>query len=175
MHRFSTPCGDAVRVACPDLHDAREFTLTDGIFPGNVVLAQGTDGNLYGTTSENGPKRYGSFFGVTPGGVLAVPYGFDGSHGRAPFAGVILARDGNFYGTTQEGGANNGAPPRGTIFKITPGGALSWTADLPECPPSVHFRPFTCQGCSVELDGQAGSSYSKLSSLSLSASLSARL
>ena len=125
LHRFSTPCGDAVRVACPDLHDAREFTLTDGIFPGNVVLAQGTDGNLYGTTSENGPKRYGSFFGVTPGGVLAVPYGFDGSHGRAPFAGVILARDGNFYGTTQEGGANNGAPHRGTIFKITPGGALT--------------------------------------------------
>ena len=128
------------------------FTPAEGIFPGYVELSQGTDGNLYGTTSENGPKRYGSFFGVTPGGALTVRYGFDGSHGRAPFAGVILARDGNFYGTTEEGGANNGAPHRGTIFKITPGGALTILHTFDTTDGTIPYAPLV-QAMDGELYG----------------------
>ena len=41
--------------------------------------------------------------------------------GSAPYAGLVLGRDGNFYGTTESGGANG----EGTVFKITPRGALT--------------------------------------------------
>ena len=42
-------------------------------------------------------------------------------NGIHPEAGLALGPDGNFYGTTRDGGSNN----LGTIFKITPSGALT--------------------------------------------------
>jgi uncharacterized repeat protein (TIGR03803 family) len=47
---------------------------------------------------------------------------FGGSNGSSPFAGLVQGFDGNFYGTTYYGGASN---DDGTIFKITPTGALT--------------------------------------------------
>jgi uncharacterized repeat protein (TIGR03803 family) len=41
--------------------------------------------------------------------------------GTLPWAGVVLATNGYFYGTTSAGGANGW----GTVFKMTPGGALT--------------------------------------------------
>ena len=41
--------------------------------------------------------------------------------GRYPYAGLVQGTDGNFYGTTSKGGANN----HGSVFKITPTGALT--------------------------------------------------
>jgi uncharacterized repeat protein (TIGR03803 family) len=91
----------------------------DGLEP-FAGLIQATDGNFYGTTSENG----GTVFKITPGGKLTtiytfcrLPYCADGS---APYAGLVQATDGNFYGTTQSGGANS----LGTVFKVISGGAL---------------------------------------------------
>src|SRR5271154_5888577 len=43
---------------------------------------------------------------------------FDGSQ---PYAGLALGSDGNFYGTCFDGGSND----LGSVFKITPGGALT--------------------------------------------------
>jgi uncharacterized repeat protein (TIGR03803 family) len=40
--------------------------------------------------------------------------------GSLPHAGPVQGTDGNFYGTTSQGG-----PSYGTVFKITPGGALT--------------------------------------------------
>ena len=41
-------------------------------------------------------------------------------------AGLIYASDGNFYGTTSVGGAaDRDAIPSGTVFRMTPGGALT--------------------------------------------------
>ncbi len=48
-------------------------------------------------------------------------YSFGGSDGSGPWAGLIQATDGNFYGTTTQGGAYGD----GTVFKITPSGALT--------------------------------------------------
>jgi uncharacterized repeat protein (TIGR03803 family) len=50
-------------------------------------------------------------------------HSFSGSDGdgASPTAAVILGTDGNFYGTTYTGGANS----QGTVFKVTPGGALT--------------------------------------------------
>src|SRR5438045_397207 len=45
----------------------------------------------------------------------------NGTDGYAPFGALIQGTDGNFYGTTNEGGANS----YGTVFQITPGGALT--------------------------------------------------
>src|SRR5579872_7239642 len=47
---------------------------------------------------------------------------FDDANGAFPHSVLVQATDGNFYGTTYAGGANDKA---GTVFKITPQGALT--------------------------------------------------
>jgi len=118
---------------------------TDGDYPVAALLL-GKDGNFYGTTSDGGtiPKGdsgvpSGTVFRITPEGAFHQLYTFckiwpcpDGS---VPMAAVIQGSDGNFYGTTNGGGANGNY---GTIFKITPAGALttlySFCPDQSECP-----------------------------------------
>jgi uncharacterized repeat protein (TIGR03803 family) len=96
---------------------------TDGLSP-YAGLVQATDGNFYGTTSSSGARGYyGTVFKITPSGALTTLYTFDyGTDGASPFAGLVQATDGNFYGTTSLGGAN---VYYGTVFKITPSGALT--------------------------------------------------
>jgi len=61
-------------------------------------------------------------FQLTPAGAVSVLYAFTGgADGATPFAGLIQATDGNFYGTT----ANGGASSAGTVFQLTPAGAVS--------------------------------------------------
>ncbi len=48
-------------------------------------------------------------------------YQFSGTDGANPFAGLVQGSDGNFYGTTNFGGTSD----FGTVFKITPTGALT--------------------------------------------------
>ncbi len=86
------------------------------------VLAQGIDGNIYGTTGEGGQHFLGTVFKITPSGMLTTVYSFTGgSDGYGPYDGPVQATDGNLYGTTNVGGANDG----GTVFKITPSGTLT--------------------------------------------------
>lgn len=111
----------------------------DGNYPVGP-LVQGLDGNFYGTASQGGNEcLYGQngcgiVFRVTPTGVETPLYFFCSeyfscSDGGEPFGGLVLASDGNFYGTT----AYNGA---GTIFQITPPGALTTL---------YHFCGANCQ------------------------------
>jgi uncharacterized repeat protein (TIGR03803 family) len=105
---------------------------TDGESPyGGLV--QATDGNFYGKTSGGGANvYYGTVFKITPSGTLTTLYSFcsksgctDGSEYQNQYAdggGLVQATDGNFYGTTLSGGAN---VYYGTVFKITPSGALT--------------------------------------------------
>jgi uncharacterized repeat protein (TIGR03803 family) len=63
-------------------------------------LIQGTDGNLYGTTT-GGPYGYGAIFRIdTNGSTFTTLHSFAGSDGAEPFAGLIQGTDGNLYGTT---------------------------------------------------------------------------
>jgi uncharacterized repeat protein (TIGR03803 family) len=105
------------------------------------ALVQGTNGDLYGTTYEGGAynthcrEGCGTVYKMTPTGTLTTLYSFcqkasdaGCSDGLYPNAGVIQASDGNFYGTTLDGGFynyTNCGGGCGTVFKITPGGALT--------------------------------------------------
>jgi uncharacterized repeat protein (TIGR03803 family) len=76
-------------------------------------LTLGTDGNFYGTTQQGGATNCnfgygcGTFFKLTPAGVLTTLFIFPGdySEGSYPYAAAIQGTDGNFYGTTTAGGA----------------------------------------------------------------------
>jgi uncharacterized repeat protein (TIGR03803 family) len=101
------------------------FDYTDGVQPvGGLV--RGANGQFYGTTSGGGANDYGTIFSITTSGTLMALYNFcsqtNCTDGEDPNAGLVLGTNsgGQFYGTTSGGGANN----LGTIFSITPGGAL---------------------------------------------------
>jgi uncharacterized repeat protein (TIGR03803 family) len=108
---------------------------TDGAGPGGG-LVQRTDGSFYGTTTWGGTNQNcilanggaggcGTVFKISPGGTLTTLYSFCAQancpDGYRPSDGLVQGTDGNFYGTTEVGGANDA----GTVFKITPGGALT--------------------------------------------------
>jgi uncharacterized repeat protein (TIGR03803 family) len=98
------------------------FDGTDGELC-QAGLVQGTDGNLYGTTSFGGanPNYGGTVFKITPTGTLTTLHSFGSGDGTGPGAALIQATDGNFYGTTSGFGVSN----TGTVFKITPSGTLT--------------------------------------------------
>jgi uncharacterized repeat protein (TIGR03803 family) len=100
------------------------FGQTNGKAP-LAALAQGTDGNFYGTTGYGGASNAGTVFKVTPNGVLTSLYSFCSltscADGGLPQAGLMLGTDGNFYGTTSQGGAYSD----GTVFRVTPEGQLT--------------------------------------------------
>lgn len=85
------------------------------------ILAQGRDGNMYGTTLNGGTFNSGTVFQITPEGRLTVIYNFNQTQGYAPNSGLTLGTDGNFYGATCFGGAAG----FGTVFRITSGGTLT--------------------------------------------------
>jgi uncharacterized repeat protein (TIGR03803 family) len=102
-----------------DLHDFDTPTLASPQFSG--ILAQGRDGNLYGTAPVGGNSGRGGVFQITPTGTYSVIYNFDGIVGANPYSGLTLGKNGNFYGTTFGGGTGG----FGIVFKITPAGALT--------------------------------------------------
>jgi len=96
---------------------------TDGARP-YVGVTQGSDGNLYGTTYSGGASDLGTVFKISPGPELSVLHSFcttDCDDGQSPDASLIQGIDGNFYGSTASGGIHS----RGTLFEITPSGALT--------------------------------------------------
>ncbi len=107
---------------------------TDGATP-VAGLAKASDGNFYGTTNGGGVYGYGTVFRITLDGALTTLYSFcsqpNCTDGANPAAALVQASDGNLYGTTLSGGTGyqgdqcQGPSGCGTIFKITPDGALT--------------------------------------------------
>ncbi len=102
-------------------------SIHDGSQP-EAALVQGGDGNFYGTTADGGTNvdsygfGCGTVFKVATNGTLITLHAFTGgSDGMHPVTPLVQGPDGNFYGTTSGGGTNQG----GTIFQITPAGALT--------------------------------------------------
>jgi len=98
---------------------------------GPNALAQGVDGNFYGTTDAGGTGAgldgSGTIFKITAAGVLSTIYDFctqlsngNCADGALP-SGMILATNGNFYGVASEGGGDD----CGEVFEATPKGTLT--------------------------------------------------
>ena len=105
-----------------------ETNCADGANPA-APLVLGRDGNFYGITELGGATGSGTVFRITPSGVLTTLYNWcsqtacaDGAYVNLPETGsFVQATDGNFYGTNDTGGAAFA----GTVFKLTPSGALT--------------------------------------------------
>jgi uncharacterized repeat protein (TIGR03803 family) len=88
-----------------------QTNCTDGETPW-AALVQGSDGNLYGTTTSGGTdcentQGCGTIFEITPAGKLTTLYSFcaqpgctDGSY---PFGSLVQGTNGIFYGATGDG------------------------------------------------------------------------
>jgi uncharacterized repeat protein (TIGR03803 family) len=84
----------------------------DGANPA-AGLAQGSDGNFYGTTQSGGTANSGTIFKISTSGILTSLYSFSGGNdGGGPLGDLVQGGDGYFYGTTAAGGANS----LGTVF-----------------------------------------------------------
>jgi uncharacterized repeat protein (TIGR03803 family) len=96
------------------------FDAKTGGTPIYVALVQGTDGNLYGTTSSTA-------FKMTPNGTFKTLHLFCTQQSCVDVdAGLLLATDGNLYGVTTNGGSSTSCPSGcGTVFKLTPNGAVT--------------------------------------------------
>jgi len=102
------------------------FAGTNGSFS-HSELAQGNDGNFYGTTAGGGDNGYGTVFVVTTNGLLTSLVPFADTNGAFPYSSLTMGNDGNFYGTTYYGGSNN---ILGTIFRVTTNGVLTSLASF---------------------------------------------
>jgi uncharacterized repeat protein (TIGR03803 family) len=133
----------------PSAPVARFFVLADlGQHPGDPIwqgsqvrIADGNDGYLYTTSGSGGTLGKGTVFKFSvTGGNPIVLYNFDGTHGAAPQGGLTFGVDDAFYGTTY-GGGKYGV---GTVFRITPSGALTVLWDFRNGvldPPVVGRQP----------------------------------
>ncbi len=118
----------AVAARAQTYHDLYDFDCGDGNGgPGcqpnsKGQLAQGSDGNLYGTTDDEGAYEIGTIFVVSPDGSYETDlWSFDYTTGAYPNAALTLASDGNFYGTAFGGGDFGD----GTVFRFTPPGTIT--------------------------------------------------
>ncbi len=125
--------GTLFRVTLAGVHtELLSFTGANGASPeGQLVV--GADGALYGTTMTGGANDRGTVFKVTTSGTYTLLYSFDSintfnavgdgtnASGANPRAGLRLGADGNFYGTAYQAGTTG----YGTVFRVTPAGALT--------------------------------------------------
>lgn len=133
---YQIGCGTVFKITpTGTLTTLHSFDSADGFYPFGALI-QATDGNFYGTTDGGGTGVYnGTVFKMTPTGKLTTLYSFCAqtscADGANPQAGLVQATDGNFYGTTLSGGVPTGSCSNfgqlgcGTVFEITPKGALT--------------------------------------------------
>jgi len=117
-------------------------------------LIQGTDGALYGTTSNGGSSQYGVVFKLDPDGTgFTVLQNFDYfTTGGYLYGGVIEGTDGALYGTTSQGGAGG----YGTVFKLnTDGTGFSVLQNFDYGTTGAYLYGGLMQGADGELYGTA--------------------
>jgi uncharacterized repeat protein (TIGR03803 family) len=112
----------ALTVLAPSTSQAQKFSVLYAFGPApdaqspRGALAQGQDGNLYGTSLHGGSSGQGAAFLLTPAGKEAVLGSFTASSGGINCnTGLFAGSDGNFYGACP-----NGQSPYnfGTVFNI---------------------------------------------------------
>lgn len=111
------------------------YSFPDAFEP--AALVQGTDGNLYGTNELNAYK-------ITSSGGFTELTDLSSSP-DAPISSLIQATDGNFYGVDSEG--------TGSIFQLTPSGALAMLYSFPTPSPDSVTGLFPWAGIIQGTDG----------------------
>lgn len=96
------------------------FSIGDGNDPVAPPVL-GSDG-LYGTCEFGGAYGYGTIYKVPPEvSTLTWVVSFNYNNGAYPVSSLVRGQDGNYYGVTPDGGSG----AAGTVFRITPAGALT--------------------------------------------------
>ena len=85
------------------------------------AIAQGRDGNIYGTGNGRAFNGTGGVYKITPSGSEVLLVSFPANWPNCQ--GLTLAMDGNFYGTCNGGGS--GPNILGFIYRFTPAGVLT--------------------------------------------------
>jgi len=142
-----------------------DFSGEEDPSPGSAplgALVLGSDGNLYGTTSEGGPQDDGTIFRMTEAGEFTSLFAFGGSeaedHGSSPEVALVEGGDGNFYGMAAPGGRFENE----TIYMMTPQGVVTTFHEFQE---SEHPQGPVVAGPDGDLygvqatDGTAGQIY----------------
>jgi uncharacterized repeat protein (TIGR03803 family) len=105
------------------------FGITNGSHPLGGLI-RGSDGNLYGTTSQGGPADSGTVFKIQPGltnfffMVASFNYDFNNS-GAFPEGPLLQATNGTFAGAFLGTTAAGGNDDDGTIFMLNTNGVLT--------------------------------------------------
>ena len=87
-----------------------------------TALIQAKDGAFYGTTPAGGVFEGGTIFRLGQTGAFTTLHAVNcKTEGCNSAAALVQAIDGYFYGTTSQGGPGGG----GTVFKMTPNGAIT--------------------------------------------------
>ncbi|MGO8672891.1 MAG: choice-of-anchor tandem repeat GloVer-containing protein [Capsulimonadaceae bacterium] len=108
-------------------------TLYAATQPGSLpaTVTRGSDGNYYGTAGAGGANNADTVIKLTPAGVPSTLYSFAAPQPDFLFgpSALTLGTDGNFYGALGLGGSRT-ASWQGTLYKVTPSGALTTLTDL---------------------------------------------
>jgi len=135
--------------AAKTANSSGQVTSADGATP-TGALAQGNDGNFYGTTQYGGANGTGTIFQITPAGAFVSLYSFSrtvagsaSTNGAVP-NGLVLGTNSDFYGTTQQGGLDNA----GTFFKFTTAGRFTQIESFNGAAPGDN--PVTPNGALVQ-------------------------
>jgi uncharacterized repeat protein (TIGR03803 family) len=111
--------------AAGTLTTLHQFSRADGANP-NAGVIQGTDGRLYGTTTNGGAYGYGTVFDMNITGGLTTLHDFVLSDGANPVSELFQGNDGAFYGAAPVGGPKDG----GVIYRVS----------LATSPPDEYFE-----------------------------------
>jgi uncharacterized repeat protein (TIGR03803 family) len=99
-----------------------------------------------------------------PAQTLTTLFNFEDPQGASPYFGLVQSTSGSLYGTTNQGGANFncGGYGCGTIFKISPGGAVTTVyifcalGSNYDCPGGVDPNSALVQAANGDLYGATG-------------------
>jgi uncharacterized repeat protein (TIGR03803 family) len=112
------------------INDVFDFTyVQDGVLESASSLTMGSDGNLYGITSNGGTDTRGTVYKLAlswSGDTVTTTYSLlhsftDGTDGGYPLERIVEDNSGNFYGTADAGGSDGD----GVVFEISASGVFS--------------------------------------------------
>lgn len=111
-----------------ELNSSNAFSVLVGCCEDQVGgnLIQALNGDLYGFGSIAGAALYGGIVKIALDGSYTSVYTFTGPpSGSRPCGGLVQSANGDFYGVTENGGSMAGSRGYGTVFRMTPAGALT--------------------------------------------------